>query len=304
MATVLITGGTGLVGTAITKQLLNRNYDVIILTRFPEKYSVDTPRLSYAAWDVENQVIDTDAILKADYIIHLAGANVGEKRWTSRRKNEILESRTKGSQLIVKALKENINNIKAIVSASAIGWYGPGDGALFKETDPPSEDFLGITCKDWEAGIDPVTSLGKRLVTFRTGIVLSKTGGVLKEFKRPLRFGIAAIMGNGRQVVSWIHIEDLVGLYIYAIENEKLHGVYNAVAPLPVTNKKLVLELAKKMKGKFYVSIFIPSVILKIIFGEMSIEILKSATVSSQKIKKEGYTFLYPSIKSAMKQIK
>lgn len=303
MATVLITGGTGLIGTAITKELLNRNYDVIILTRFPEKYSVDTPRLSYASWDIETQVIDTNAILKTDFIIHLAGANVGEKRWTSKRKNEILESRTKGSQLIVKALKENKNKIKAIISASAIGWYGPGDGNTFKETDPPSEDFLGITCKEWEAGIDPVISLGKRLVTFRTGIVLSKSGGVLKEFKRPLRFGIATILGNGRQVISWIHIEDLARLYVYAIENEKLHGIYNAVAPLPVTNKKLVIELAKKMKGKFYVSIFVPSVILKILLGEMSIEVLKSATVSSEKIKKEGYTFLYPSVKSAMKQI-
>ena len=160
------------------------------------------------------------------------------------------------------------------------------------ETDPAAEDFLGTTCKEWEASIDPVISLGKRLVKFRTGIVLSKEGGALKEFQKPLRFGIATILGNGKQIMSWIHIDDLVRLYMYAIETEKLNGVYNAVAPHPVTNKKLVIQLAKTMRGKFYVPIFVPSFILKMVFGGLSIEVLKSATVSWGK--REEYTFLYP----------
>jgi uncharacterized protein (TIGR01777 family) len=312
MATILITGGTGLIGTALTKELLNNDYDVIILTRFPGKYSSNISRLRYAKWDIERQTIDADAIGKTDFIIHLAGAGVADKRWTTKRKKEIVESRTQSSALLVKALKENVNNVKAVISASGVGWYGSsppypsplrGEGNSsppFVETDPAAEDFLGTTCAEWEASIEPVVSLGKRLVKFRTGIVLSNEGGALKEFKRPLRFGFATILGNGKQVVSWIHIDDLVRLYIYAIENKKLQGVYNAVAPHPVTNKKLVLQLARCMRGRFFVPVFVPSFVLKIILGEMSIEVLKSASVSCKKIKQTGFTFLHPAIISAV----
>jgi len=270
MATVLITGGTGLIGSALTNELLNRGYDVIILTRSPEKYS-NTSRLSYAKWDTEKQIIDGEAITKADYIIHLAGEGIADKRWTAKRKRQIAESRIKSSALLVKALRENVNNIKVVVSASGIGWYGSPSLTLsggkgteknpFDENDPAAEDFLGATCKEWEASIDPVISLGKRLVKFRTGIVLSKEGGALKEFQKPLRFGIATILGNGKQIMSWIHLDDLVRLYILAIANERLNGVYNAVAPHPVTNKKIIIQLARTMRGKFYVPIFVPSLI-------------------------------------------
>lgn len=304
MATVLITGGTGLIGTALTKELLNKDYDIIILTRFPDEY-LNTSRLSYAGWDIEKQIIDRSAISRSDYIIHLAGAGIADKRWTSKRKNEIFESRTKGSELIVRSLKENANNVRAVISASGIGWYGQRvEETPFVETDTAADDFLGTTCKAWEESIDPVAALGKRLVKFRTGVVLSNKGGALPRFKTPLRFGVATILGNGRQVLSWIHIDDLVRLYIFAIENEKLSGIYNAVAPHPVTNKKLVLQFAKAVRGKFFVPIFVPSFILEIVLGEMSIEVLKNATISCKKIKKEGYTFLYPSIGAALHQLK
>src|SRR5690349_943355 len=192
MATVLITGGTGLIGSALTTELLNRGYDVIILTRSPEKYS-NTSKLSYAKWDIEKETIDAGSITRADYIIHLAGEGVADKRWTQKRKKQIADSRTNSSALLVKALKENVNDVKAVVSASGIGWYGSASMALpgekgtennpFDETDPAAEDFLGTTCTEWEASIDPVISLGKRLVKFRTGIVLSREGGALREFK-------------------------------------------------------------------------------------------------------------------------
>jgi uncharacterized protein (TIGR01777 family) len=167
----------------------------------------------------------------------LAGAGIADKRWTKKRKKEIRDSRVKSSGLIVKSLSELPNNVKAVVSASAIGWYG-ADSVIpnpkpFREDDPPDAGFLGETCREWEAGIEPVTGLGKRLVKLRTAIVMSNAGGALKEFKNPLRFGVAPILGNGRQVMSWIHIDDLVRLYIAAIENEKLEGVYNAAAPYP-----------------------------------------------------------------------
>lgn len=312
MAVVLITGGTGLVGSALTKELLDKNYDVIILTRSPEKYT-STSRLSYAKWDTAQEFIDGSVITKADYIVHLAGEGIADKRWTPKRKQQIAESRTNGSRLLVKALRENANNVKAIVAASAIGWYGSPsridsdergtERNPFEESDPAAENFLGTTCKEWEASLDPVSSLGKRLIKFRTGIVLSKDGGAIKEFKRPLRLGIATILGNGKQVVSWIHIDDLVRLYIYAIEMERMNGVYNAVAPHPVTNKKLIIQLAKMMRGKFYVPVFVPAFILRIVFGELSIEVLKSAVVSCKKIKGEGYHFLYPSLSAAIHHV-
>jgi uncharacterized protein (TIGR01777 family) len=302
----MITGGTGLIGTALTNALMEKNYEVIILSRFPEKYSSQTG-LRYAKWNIEDQTIDVSSLERPEYIIHLAGAGIADKRWTSKRKNILVESRTRGSRLLVKALTENANNVRAVISSSGIGWYGPSlpgekgtETQPFLESDPAAEDFLGITGMRWEASIDPVTSLGKRLVKFRTGVVLSNHGGALKKFKNTLRFGIAPILGNGKQVMSWIHIDDLVRLYLYALENEKLQGVYNAVAPHTVTNKKFILQLARSTRGRFFVPVFVPSFLLKMIFGEVSIEVLKNVTVSSEKIRREGFQFQYPSLQSAL----
>jgi len=313
MYTILITGGTGMIGKALTKALLEKDYNVIILTRQPEKQTVGTAKLSYAGWNIPNQTIDKEAIAKSDYIIHLAGARIADKRWTKKRKKQIVDSRVKTGQLLVKALKENANNVKAVISASAIGWYlipnpspqsGEGGRAtVFREEDPPANDFLGQTCRQWEESLEPVIQLNKRLVKIRTGIVLSNEGGALPEFIKPLRFGIAPILSNGKQIISWIHIEDLVRIYIAAIENENMNDVYNAVAPGPVSNKELVLQLAKIKRGGFYVPIHVPSFILRLILGEMSVEVLKSAAVSCDKIHFTGFTFLYPSLESALKEI-
>lgn len=297
MATVLITGGTGLIGKALTKALVANNYGVIILTREKPASSGDT-RVSYARWDIGTQYIDADAIGRADHIIHLAGANVGEKRWTGKRKKEIVDSRVKSSELLVKAIREIPNHIRTVVSASAIGWYGPDPEAAprpFTESDPPADDFLGQTCRQWEASIAPVAQAGKRLVKIRTGIVLSKEGGALREFEKPLHAGIAAILGNGRQVISWIQIDDLVRIYIAAIENEKMEGAYNAVAPQPVSNKTFVTALARAKK-RFYLPVHVPAFALRLALGEMSIEVLKSTTVSSEKIRATGFVFHYPGL--------
>lgn len=301
MPTVLITGGTGLVGTALTKALLQKGYRVIILTRNSSRKQPDQG-ISYANWNVEKQEIDVSALQQADHIVHLAGAGVVEKNWTEKYKNEIVASRTESSRLIIDALKNNSNSVKSVVSVSAIGWYGPDKEPVtaFSESDPADGHFIGETCRLWEESIEPVVALGKRLVKLRTGIVLSNEGGVLAEFKKPIRFGIAAILASGKQIVSWIHIDDLCRLFIYAIENENLRGTYNAVAPHPVSNKKLTLTLAKTMKGKFFIPFHVPAFVLQIMMGQRSIEVLKSATVSCKKIMDAGFAFNFSTIDAAL----
>ncbi len=302
MSTVLITGGTGLIGRALAKELINKGYAVIILTRDKSRHKA-AGTVSYAEWNVERQTIDKNAVAKADFIIHLAGANVAEGRWTEKRKEEIVNSRVQSGTLIVKAIKETPNTIKAVVSASAIGWYGPDpqipNPEPFVESDSAANNFLGTTCRQWEASIEPVMEAEKRLVILRTGIVLSNEGGAYAEFKKPLNLGIASVLGSGKQVISWIHITDLVRLYIEAIENHKLSGIYNAVAPNPVNNKSLVSEMARQ-RLKFYIKAPVPAFVLKTMLGEMSVEVLKSATVSSHKIESTGFQFLFPDIGTAI----
>jgi len=213
-----------------------------------------------------------------------------------------MDSRVKSGQLIVKALKELPNKVQAVVSASAIGWYGAdpqiSTPVPFTEAEPPSQFFLSRVCKQWEEAIQPVTELQKRLVIFRIGIVLSNEGGAYPEFKKSLKFRVAAILGSGKQIVSWIHVDDLVRLFIEALENENWKGVYNAVAPNPVSNSQLTQSIGAAA-GKTYICIHVPQFVLKAMLGEMSIEVLKSATVSSKKIERTGFQFLYNDIDSA-----
>lgn len=303
METVMITGGTGLVGKALSKALLSRGYHVIVLSRNPEKQKAGVSGLEHARWDIAKQEIDKDAVAKADHIIHLAGAGVADKRWTKKRKKEIVDSRIGSSGLLVKSLAAIPNKVRTVVSASAIGWYGPDplvpNPFPFTEALPASHDFLGSTCKVWEKSILPVTDSGKRLVILRTGIVLSREGGALKEFIRPLQFGIASVLGNGKQVISWIHIQDMVEMYIAALTNDKMSGIYNAVAPNPVTNRNLIMELAR-IRNKWFIPIRVPVFLLRWVLGEMSVEILKSVTISCKKILATGFQFKYPGIKSAL----
>ncbi len=308
MATVLISGGTGLIGTKLTHHLIVNNYEVIILSRNKQK-SPGNPKVTYALWDTKKKEIDAEAIKKADHIIHLAGAGVMDKRWSKEFKKQIVDSRTKSSELLIYALKNNPHHVKSFVSASAIGWYGKDSQPLvrkdgFIETDPPdTNSFLGETCLLWEASVEPVKEIGIRLAKIRTGVVLSSEGGAYREFKRPVKFGIAGILSNGKQIVSWIHIDDLCRMYVELLTNEETGGSYNGVAPAPVSNKKLTLQIAETLKGKFFIPVHVPQFIIRLFFGEQSIEILKSTTVNSKKIKSTGFTFLYPSIEAAVAEL-
>lgn len=306
MQTVLITGGTGMIGKQLTKQLCDKGYRVIVLTRKMPGSKPGNPNITYALWDVAQRTIDVGALQQADYIVHLAGAGVVDKKWTAAYKAEIVKSRTESSALLIETLQNNPHQVKAFVSASAIGWYGDDPAPTpngFIETDNAAPGFLGETCKLWEASVAPVEKLGIRLVKLRTGIVLSNDGGALPEFKMPIKFGVAGILSKGRQVVSWIHVDDMCRMYMEAVTDSDMHGSYNAVAPHPVTNKQLTVALATQLKGKFYIPLHIPAIILKLMLGSRSMEVLKSTTVSCEKIKFTGFTFLYPSIQAALAEL-
>ena len=305
MANILITGGTGMVGRALTKLLIAKGHQVAILTRNPTSSS--NPNISFYQWDIPNGTIDPEAIGQVDHIIHLAGAGVADKRWNKARKKEILDSRVQSGELLVHALNTIPNQVQSLVSASGIGWYGPDTAKSldkgFMEDAPADKDFLGETCRLWENAVAPIATMGKRLVIFRFGIVLSNDGGAMIEFKKPVKFGIATILGSGKQIISWIHIKDLCNLLLQAIEEPQFSGIYNAVAPETVTNKNLMLTLAKKMKGSFYLSFHVPAFLLKLVLGEMSIEVLKSAKVNSFKIQSAGFKHTYPTIDQALEEL-
>src|SRR4030095_9067366 len=235
METVLITGGTGMIGKALTEALLERGFNVIILSRNPnEKQKTINDKLSYAEWNIKNQTLDKNAFAKADYIIHLAGANFADKRWSEKTKNEIVSSRVDSAKLIIESLKTIPNKVKVVISASGISWYGADNNKVsrpFLEGDLPADDFMARTCKQWEAAIEPASFLGKRLIKFRIGPVLSTDGGAYVEFKNPVKLGVAGIIGNGKQILSWIHIDDLVRAILFSMETEQMEGVYNAVSP-------------------------------------------------------------------------
>ena len=315
MPTVLITGGTGMIGTALSRHLLQQGYDVIILSRNPIETAANyktaslqnsfrpSGKIFYSKWDIKQQKIDSQALQQADYIVHLAGEGVAKERWTKKRKEEIKKSRTESSEALYHCLASQPNKVKAVISASAIGWYGPDMGKPFVEDNPASNDFLGQTCKAWEESIEKIKTLDKRVVKFRLGIALSNEGGALVEFKRPARIGVAAILGSGNQMVSWIHIDDLCRAFIHAIETPTMEGVYNLAAPNVVSNRDLTLGIAKSMNGPFYMPFKVPSFLLKIIMGELSVEVLKSTTVDCNKLQESGFNFIYPSIEPALRQL-
>jgi len=306
MATFLITGGTGLVGSALCEQLIRNGQHVIILTRDPHSFSPGSSLLSYRHWDPYKGRIDEDAIRQADYIVHLAGANVAERRWTKKRKKEIVDSRVVSGRFLSDSLARIPHAIKAVIGASAQGWYGPDpeipNPKPFQESDPVYPDFLGSTCKCWEESLHPIREQGIRLISLRIGIVLSTNGGALAEFRKPVRFGISPILGNGQQMISWIHIQDLVSMIDWSLRNEKISGIYNAAAPHPVSNRHLMQALARASRVPF-LPVPVPTIILKWMLGEMSIEVLKSTTISSQKIQVAGFDFSFPTIEEALRDL-
>jgi uncharacterized protein (TIGR01777 family) len=299
METVIITGGSGLIGKQLCRKLKEAGYNVALLSR-KSSHNIDFAAFS---WDPEKNEIDQNAISSADYIIHLAGAGIGDKRWTKKRRKIISDSRIKTGELIFKEVQKSGKKLKAFISASGIGYYGTiTSDKIFTETDQPANDFLGEICRRWEQMADRFEESGIRTVKIRTGVVLSGSGGALGRIIPIVRMGIGSPLGSGKQYMPWIHIEDLCNIYVKAIEDKSLKGPYNAVSPEHITNKDLMRALTKVLRKPFFFPA-VPSLTIKILFGKMSGILLDGSRVSADKIISAGYNFEFPDLESALENL-
>jgi len=295
---ILVTGASGLVGSRLTEMLLEKGHQVSHLGR-----RKGTGRVPTFVWDVENKSIDLQALQGVDTIIHLAGAGIADQRWTEQRKKEILESRTHSTQLLIETLKNQHHTVKTFVGASAIGYYGFGQGEeVFTEESKAGSGFLADVTREWEEKTDGIAALGLRLVKLRIGIVLSEKGGALAEMAKPIRFGVGAPLGSGKQYLSWIHIDDLCTLFIKAAEDQSWHGSYNAVGINWVTNAELTKAIAHVLKKPLWLPP-IPDFVMNLILGEMAGMVLNGSKVSSTKIQRAGFQFKYTELKEALKNL-
>jgi uncharacterized protein (TIGR01777 family) len=297
---ILITGATGLVGTELVNLLLRKGVQVNFLTISQNKIT-KKPNLQGFFWNPEQGIIDENAFIGVDVIVHLAGANVS-KRWTNTYKQEIIESRIISSNLLFKVLKHNPNQVKQIISASAIGVYPDSLKNIYTETNKTLDNsFLGNVVVKWEESVDKFKLLNIKVCKLRTGIVLSEKGGALFEMLKPIKFGLGAAFGTGKQIQSWIHLTDLTEMYLFAAQNQ-LEGIYNAVAPNPISNKQLTVAIAKKLKKPLFLP-NIPEFMMQLILGEMHEILFSSQNVNNNKIINEGFSFKYTSVEKALEHL-
>jgi uncharacterized protein len=293
---ILISGGSGLVGTELSKMLRAKGHSISILSR--KKSNAQ----GFVQWNVEQGTIDKNALKGIDAIIHLAGEGIADERWTDERKVSIIDSRVNSTRLLLTELQKGNHQVKTFISASATGYYSErGEDIMFEDASA-ARDFLGTTCVLWEQEVNKIAKLGIRTVKLRTGIVLTLDGGALKKMIVPFKFGVGSALGDGKQWMSWIHVKDLCEMYIYSLENEQLNGEYNAVTPKPVTNYEFSKTLAEVMNKPFWAP-NVPAFILKFIFGEMSAVVLGSTKASSTKIEKAGFKFEFDNLKVALKNL-
>jgi uncharacterized protein (TIGR01777 family) len=300
--TILITGGTGTIGRRLTHLLLQQGFNVSLLSHSAAKK--DIPNVTVYQWDVIKGHIDPQAILTADHIIHLAGTGIADERWTDRRKQEIIDSRTQSTQLLASALRSGKHHVQSFVSSSAIGFYGgdTGDRPL-TETSEGGSDFLSQVVRAWERSVDEIAGLGIRTVKLRTGIVLTMEGGALPKLVQPVRLGAGAPLGSGQQYMSWIHIDDLCRLYIQAATDERWQGIYNAVADKPVTNETFIRQIIKLL-NKPRLLPCVPAFAIRLLFGEMAIVVLGGNYVLNKRIREETtFQYAFSDLSAALKNL-
>lgn len=295
MRKVIITGGTGLVGKRLSELLKQHGYKVNILCRNPKK-------TDEYKWNVEEGYMDESAFEGTEIIVHLAGAGVADHRWTDSRKKEIIDSRVASTRLLFKYLSKKTHTIKSFISASAVGYYGDRKNELLTEDDSAGTGFLAEVCRLWEQEADTIGTLNIPVSKIRIGIVLSKDGGALPKLDFPVKFGIGAYIGNGKQYVPWIHIDDLCNMFIHLIHHPEANGIYNACAPDIKTNREMSATIAQVLRRPF-IPFPAPAFVIKTVMGEMATMLLMSNNCSSKKIIDTGFDFQYPTLNLALENI-
>ena len=299
MQTVLITGGTGLLGSRVSHLLKNKGYRIIHLSR---KRNENATFPAYK-WDIGDQYIEEGIIEQADYIVHLAGAGIADGRWTASRKQLIIDSRVDSTNLIKAYLEKTGHRPKAIIAAAAIGYYGDsGKDWVTEETPPGKKGFLSKSCIAWENALHTLDEIDTRNVRLRIGLVLSTKGGALEKMLPTYQVNTGTYFGDGSQYYSWIHIEDMARIIIAGIENKKMTGTYNAVAPNPVTNKQLAKDIGTAM-DKTILLLPAPSFGLRLALGEMADAVLTGSRVSVEKLLHTGFEFNFKNVVPALKDL-
>ncbi|MBC8282223.1 MAG: TIGR01777 family protein [Nitrospinae bacterium] len=297
MKNILITGGTGLVGKHLTELLLTKGYNVSVLSRSPKKQA---NQISYYRWDVSRQYIDENSLIAVDAVIHLAGANIGDKRWTKNRKQEILESRVDSTNLLFQSIQKQNPELKKFICASAIGYYGTVTSyQIFSEESDAGGDFLANVCASWESEALKCQGLGVSTSIVRNGIVLAKEDGALPKMAFPAKLGLYSPIGSGQQYMPWIHIQDLCNMYLFLLEHPKIDGVFNAVSSEHISNSSFSRVLTNVLNRPFFMP-NIPAFFIRLMFGEMAVILLNGSRVDNQKIKEAGFSFEFDNLKSAL----
>ncbi len=294
---VLITGAGGLIARELSKQLENE-YTVRFLTR-------NKKRENEFVWDIGKGMIDEKALEDVSHVIHLAGANISEKRWTDERKKELISSRVDSAQLILKALQKNKRVLKSFISASGINYYGTETTEkIFTEEDGSGSDFLSEVVVVWEKAADEFKEkhAAERVVKLRTAVVLSEKDGALKKMLPTIKMGIGSPLGNGKQYMPWIHIKDICSMYEFAIKKHDMDGAFNAVAPRHTTNRELTEMIVQILKKPLFMP-NVPTFALQLLFGELSGAVLKGSRASSEKITKAGFHFEFPELKKTLEDL-
>src|SRR6056297_23162 len=295
---IIIAGGSGMIGSALTTYLLNRGHKVEWLS-----HSGSSGPVPVHAWNPAQGDLPSTAIRSADVIVNLAGAGIADKRWTTSRKEVLRSSRVDGNIALAQLLEEDAGKVKSFISSAAMGIYGNRGHDWCKEDDNiEGNDFLVEICRDWEKSIRKVASVGLRAVWLRISVVLSMEGGALPKIEGPMKYGVANYFGSGRQFYSWIHIQDVVRMFAYAIDSEDMNGAYNAAAPKPLPMNEWISELVEVYPKSPWI-VPVPSFALRIGLGEMADVLLNSVRLDIQKLQQTGFTFEYPTLTEAGREL-
>ncbi|MCS6824147.1 MAG: TIGR01777 family oxidoreductase [Cytophagaceae bacterium] len=297
---ILITGGTGLIGQRLTKMLSSSNHQVAYLSRKEDACG----QIKKYKWNVDEEYVDDRAFANCHCIIHLAGANVFEKKWTPSYKQEIVDSRIKSTRLLYHKLEKTSPRPNTLVAASAIGIYGYDTGENWVSEDSnKGQGFLSDVVAAWEEELIAFEKLNIRTVIIRIGIVFAAEGGAFKKLATPVKYGLGAPLGSGRQYIPWIHIEDICNIFIYALNNDHIRGIYNGVSPNPATNKQVLHEIAKALHVPVLLPC-VPSYVLNIMLGKEKAQVLLGSNkVSAYKIIKAGFIFKFPNLSEAISEL-